>query len=370
MSGIQQSSAWYIWPVNMQLYQRYARSSTFNLYVCSYRMNEPNIAPTLKHRNVTVYTADQTGTTRDPYLAIVVGTPWSFVGVGSSVVEVTATPLTLTEPAGVADGDLLVACIASRTTATTAVTNTGWTAVDSQNNNNTLATAVGASLPARCSIRCALVRRPGVCRSGGHFRGAGPHRRLSRQCHHDAAGCHRRQSQRRPAITAVSVTGLTTTQDDDLIVAMAAGGQEAAWSAFSNVTTPLTASGATDTTTAPSTTAWIERADSITTTGADTSLGDLRCGQDGDGRDRQSDRDGFDRCRPCRHCRGVQDSCRRSTADAWNVNDKSRQRITLSASDKTATLASGVASAVRSSTRDVRLDIYGVVQVTAHYRWR
>jgi hypothetical protein len=34
----------------------------------------------------------------------------------------------------------------------------------------------------------------------------------------------------------------------------------------------LTASGATDTTTAPSTTAWIERADSLTTTGADASL--------------------------------------------------------------------------------------------------
>jgi hypothetical protein len=56
--------------------------------------------------------------------------------------------------------------------------------------------------------------------------------------------------------TAVSVAGLTTTQADDLIVALAAGGQEATWSAFSNVTAPLTPSGTTDTTTAPSATAW------------------------------------------------------------------------------------------------------------------
>ena len=38
--------------------------------------------------------------------------PWSFVGVGTVATPVTATPLTLTEPAGVANGDLLVACIA------------------------------------------------------------------------------------------------------------------------------------------------------------------------------------------------------------------------------------------------------------------
>ena len=74
------------------------------------------------------------------------------------------------------------------------------------------------------------------------------------------------------ATTAVSVTGLTTTQDDDLIVALCAGGQDSTWSAFSNVTTPLTASGATDTTTAPSSTAWIERADSLTASGTDVSL--------------------------------------------------------------------------------------------------
>ena len=68
-----------------------------------------------------------------------------FIGV-TNAAAVTATAITLTEPAGVADGDLLVACFASRTTATTAITNTGWTAVGSQNNNNTLTTgsAIGS----------------------------------------------------------------------------------------------------------------------------------------------------------------------------------------------------------------------------------
>jgi hypothetical protein len=196
--------------------------------------------------------------------------PWSFVGV-SAVVTATATPLTLTEPAGVADGDLLVACIASRSTATTAVTNTGWTAVGSQNNNNALTTtsalASGTMLYRVKSGTTDLTFDipAGVSVAMGQivaYRGSATTTPLDVSTAVTTA----------VNTLAVSVTGLTTTQDDDLIVAMAAGGQEAAWSAFSNVTTPLTASGATDTTTAPSTTAWIERADNLTTTGNDTSL--------------------------------------------------------------------------------------------------
>jgi len=68
---------------------------------------------------------------------------WSIVGV-TTASAVTATPITLTEPAGVADGDVLVACIASRSSSVTPVTNTGWTVIGSQNNNNTSATAGSA----------------------------------------------------------------------------------------------------------------------------------------------------------------------------------------------------------------------------------
>lgn len=213
--------------------------------------------------------ADNTGTTNDPYLDIT-PQPWRIVGV-SAVVETTTTTLTLTEPAGVADGDLLVACIASRSTATTAIANTGWTAVNSQNNNNTLTTT--SALASGTMLYQVRAGTPGL----SFTLPAGISVAMGRIVAYRGSATTTPLDASTAATTAintlaVSVTGLSTTQDDDLIVAMAAGGQEAAWSAFSNATTPLTASGASDTTTAPSTTAWIERADSLTATGADTSL--------------------------------------------------------------------------------------------------
>jgi len=385
-------------------------------------------------------TADATGTTNDPYLDIAPSTAWSLVGVGS--LPTPGTTLTLVEPAGVADGDLLIACIASRSTATTAPTITGWTAVGSQNTNNTLSTgsaiASGAMLyrirsgtptlavtiPSGISVvmgqivayrgnattipapltpvsnargantgtTYATIRNStnatsvpiatapaigqglfsGTYSAGQYFLtfdtsavsasetaaqlsinvtsgGVGADvwevREVSSTANMIAgdslaalpllgsitlpttAGRFwiplnissmsrttttslllHSQEQRtatapvgtdvgatlstlaatadlQPAMvfidgatsvtmaagTAVSVAGLTTTQDDDLIVAMAAGGQEAAWSAF-NATSPAGASGATNTTAAPSQ-GWTERADNVTTTGADTSLG-------------------------------------------------------------------------------------------------
>ena len=104
--------------------------------------------------------------------------------------------------------------------------------------------------------------------------------------------------------TAVSGTGLTTTQIEDLIVAMAAGGQEAAWSAF-NATDPAGATGATST--AAPTTTWLERADSLTTTGADTSLAIFDAVKTDGRRDRQPHRHRFGCCRACRHRGCVQD---------------------------------------------------------------
>jgi hypothetical protein len=244
------------------------RSSAVILVVHS--QNERLNTSATGFQHVTVNTMAAAAASR-PQLLVPSSGPWSFVGVSAIGTPVTATPIILTEPAGVADGDLLIACIASRTTATTAITGTGWTAVGSQNNNNTLTTGsaiasgtmlyrirsgtptLSFTLPATVSVAMGQIVA---------YRGNAATTPL------DAS----------TAVTAAagltpSVTGLTTTQDDDLIVAMAAGGQEAAWSAFTNVTTPLTASGATDTTTAPSTTAWIERADNVTTSGADTSLG-------------------------------------------------------------------------------------------------
>jgi hypothetical protein len=201
---------------------------------------------------------------------------WSIVGVGASV-EVTATNHTLTLPAGVAQGDLLVACISSRIASTTSITlPTGgeWTLVGEQKANNILSTgsAVASGMMAYC-VRGAgnpnltfthpAAPAPALGRIVAYRGGATPTASAK-----DTQGA----ATTAVSITAVNLAGLTTTAANDLIVAMLAGGQEAAWSSF-NATTPAGASGATDTTTAPSTTTWIERADVQTTTGNDTSLG-------------------------------------------------------------------------------------------------
>jgi len=196
---------------------------------------------------------------------------WSFVGV-SSVVEVstTAHALVTTGITGLAQGDLMIACISSRIASTTSVTlPVGWTLVAEQKNNN-IATnnsaaasglmayhVRGASNPA-LTFTHPVAPAPAIGRIVA-YRGVNATTPKDTQV----------AAQTGNNTTAVSVAGLTTAQLDELVVAMAAGGQEAAWSAF-NATDPSGASGATST--AAPTTAWLERADSATTTGNDTSL--------------------------------------------------------------------------------------------------
>ena len=196
--------------------------------------------------------------------------PWQFVGI-SSVVETGGTTLTLTEPSGVRDGDLLVACISSRSSATTAPSATGWTAVGSQSNNSTLtgSTSAVASGSMFYKVRSgtpalAFTIPAGNTVSQGQI---AAYRGVNYGSPLDASTAVTTAIN----TTSVSVTGVTTTQDDDLIVALCAGGQEASWLGFNNLTTGLGAS--TDTSTTVKTSAsWTERSDTATTTGADTSL--------------------------------------------------------------------------------------------------
>jgi hypothetical protein len=199
---------------------------------------------------------------------------WSIVGVSTSV-EVTATSHTLTVPAGIAQGDLLVACISSRIASTTSITlPTGgeWTLIGEQKANNVLTTS--SALPSAMMAWCVRgASNPNLTFTHptapsvaiGHivaYRGG-----VTASPRDGAAAAATTAIN----VTAVSLAGLTTTVANDLIVAMAAGGQEAAWTSF-NATSPSGASGAVDTTTAPSAT-WRKRAEIITTTGGDTSLG-------------------------------------------------------------------------------------------------
>jgi len=77
---------------------------------------------------------------------------WSLVGLGA-VAETTTTTLTLAEPAGVADGDLLIVCIASRSTATTSATGTGWNLVQGNSNNNVVVLSKYFAKPKDCTGR-------------------------------------------------------------------------------------------------------------------------------------------------------------------------------------------------------------------------
>jgi len=209
-----------------------------------------------------------------PQLLVPSTGPWSLVGV-SPVVEstLTAGTFTQTEPAGVQQGDLLVVCVASRQSVTTTevAAPAGWTAVNKALNASTATNT--AALP--CGYMWYCVR--GASAPSYVFNTpASLSVLLSRVV------AYRGNAATTPldissaattatAITAVNVVGLTTTQDDDLLVSMCAGGQEAAWSSF-GANIPGFPSGATDTTTPPSPTTWTERADSNTTSGNDTSL--------------------------------------------------------------------------------------------------
>jgi hypothetical protein len=274
---------------------------------------------------------------------------WQFLGV-SNVVQVTATShaLVTTGIAGTLQaGDLLIACISSRIASTTSITlpiTAEWTLVSEQKNNNVLTTgsAAASGLMAYC-VRGAS--DPDLT----FTHPVAPSVALGRiVAYRDVDSSAPKDTQTSfttaTGITAVSGTGLTTTQANDLIVAMAAGGQEAAWSSF-NATSPVGASGATST--AAPTTTWLERADSLTTTGADTSLAvfdaiKAAAGATGNLTATASV--------AAAHVviAGAFKIAPPSISDAWNANDKSAS-ITLSNSDKTAT-TTATSTGVRSTT--------------------
>lgn len=223
---------------------------------------------------------NHTGTVNMTMLAVEIYSDapvWEFLGV-SNVVQVTAASHALVTT-GIGEtlqqGDLLIACISSRIASTTSITlPTGgeWALVSEQKTNNVLTTtsAVASGMMAYC-VRGA---------SDPNFTFTHPtapsvalgriiaYRNVNQSSPKDT------QTSFTTAVntTAVSGTGLTTAEVNELIVAMAAGGQEAAWSAFDAATSPSVASGATNTTSQPTSDTWLERADSSTTAGADTSL--------------------------------------------------------------------------------------------------
>jgi len=194
---------------------------------------------------------------------------WGVPKIGASLVDATGN-FTLAEPAGVAQGDLMIACVAWRGNA--AITPpAGWTQVVApQNSGDTDTTngiasggmwyiVRGASAPALTFTRTA--GDVAICRIVSYSGGAALPLDAATGATLGAAN------------VTVTTASITTAAAGELIVAMTSGGDNYSVSAFDAATDPTTASGATDTTTTPTDGTWLERSDVTTTTGADGSLG-------------------------------------------------------------------------------------------------
>lgn len=194
---------------------------------------------------------------------------WSFIDVGAAA-AVTSGDITLSLPASVAAGDLLIACIAGRGTAAF-VAPSGWEIIQQLASGNTSSSGgVGDAGTGMMAYRIAGAGEsaPTFTRSGGD---AGYGRIVCYR--HPAAIALGNSGITQPEAGAFTITlsaGIDTATANELIVACLCGGDNDLASGFV-ATDPSTASSATDTTTAP-TNAWIERGDGSTTAGADTSL--------------------------------------------------------------------------------------------------
>lgn len=193
---------------------------------------------------------------------------WGVPKIGTLVEDATGN-FTMLEPAGVVQGDLMVACIGWRSNAAVAL-DASWTLVATQQNSgdtdatNGIASGAmywivrGASAPVLTATRtlgdvlqCQILAWRGNQKTSPFTAGTA-----------NTLGS---------ASQTVTTGTFNTAQANELIVAMVSCGDNLTTSAF-DATDPATASGATDTTTAPTVGTWIERADNGTGTGADHGL--------------------------------------------------------------------------------------------------
>jgi len=192
---------------------------------------------------------------------------WGVPKIGTLVEDATGD-FTLTEPAGAASGDLMVAFIGYRGNA--AITGLdSWGVVASAQNegdtdiSNGIASGKmyyitrGASAPDLVGHRTAgdVLQARIIAYSGyGYAYDTGQAGTLAVVAFDTLAG------------------DITTAEANELIVAMVSIGDNDNTVGFDAATKPDVDSGATDTTTAPTADTWLERSDDITTTGADHGL--------------------------------------------------------------------------------------------------
>lgn len=197
-------------------------------------------------------------------------TAWSLVAIGATS-SVTSGNYSPTVPAGGQKGDLYVAIIAFRDSASFTAPS-GWTIHAQQSTGNvstTTSTSIGSGLIAS-TIRGDSNPANTFTRTGGNV--AWGRILIYRASNGTPEFMASSSSTAAANATALSTAAIDVTSKDTLIVAGFCGADNTTVSAF-DATDPSVASGATNTTTAPTINTWYERADSSTTQGADTALG-------------------------------------------------------------------------------------------------
>lgn len=194
---------------------------------------------------------------------------WSVPKIGA-LAEVASGNLTLAEPAGIVQGELMVCFISYRSNAAFTVPG-DWTLVATQQSSgDTDATnGIASGLMMWC-VRGASAPTLTFNRTAGDVAQG---RILAYSGNQKPSPFDVGTANTLAVASATVTTGtFTTAQANELIVAMVSCGDNLTTSAFDAATDPATASGATDTTTAPTVGTWIERADNGTGTGADNAL--------------------------------------------------------------------------------------------------
>ena len=195
---------------------------------------------------------------------------WTIEALGTNVVQ-NGGNITLVEPSGAASGDLLVACIAWKDTAAFTKPSAEWTLIQTLSNGDTDAIGGVASGGMWYCIRGASAPSYVFTRTNGDVAMGQvvSWKQSSGTPTLDTSSILQRGSD----TTAIVGTTITTAEGGELLVAMVAHGDAALTVTFDSVTNPGTASTTTvAVTTEPASNTWYERADTKTTTGADTGL--------------------------------------------------------------------------------------------------
>ncbi len=194
---------------------------------------------------------------------------WEIIALGTGVIQ-NGGDITLTEPTGTAQGDLVVACIAYRDTPAFTKPGTDWTQIgqlsigDTDNSSGVASGGMWYCIRGAASPGYVFTRTLGDVAYGHTV----TYRGVNTRNPFDVASITQAGSDREPIGTT-----MTTSLADELLVAMIAHGDNSLTVTMDAVNNPGTASTTTvAVTTEPASNTWYERFDDGSNTGADVGL--------------------------------------------------------------------------------------------------